>query len=53
MQLPHSPKQGFTFAPTDRELLFVYIRMTAQAIHEETIFVDASSGHLPIHTPKW
>ncbi len=54
MQLTLCPKQGFTFAPTDRELLrLVYIRATTRAIREETIFVDASSGRLPIYTRKW
>ncbi len=34
-------------------LSLVYIRATARAIHEETIFVDASNGRLPIYTQKW
>ncbi len=34
-------------------LSLVYIRVTALAICEETIFVDASSGRLLIYTQKW
>ncbi len=34
-------------------LCLVYIRATARAICEETIFVDAGSGRLRIYTQKW
>ncbi len=54
--------RNFPFAPTRASLShlpiasylsLVYIRATEQAIREETIFVYASCGRLPIYTQKW
>ncbi len=35
--------------PTASYLSLIYFRVTARAMHEATIFVDASSGRLPIY----
>ncbi len=43
---PPWPQTGYQSASY---LSLIYIRGTALAIHEETIFVDASGGRLPIY----
>ncbi len=47
-----SNRASLSRLPITSYLSLVYIRATAQAIREETIFVGASSGHLPIYTQK-
>ncbi len=48
---PFAPKRAsLLHLPITSYLSLVYIRATARAIREETIFVDASSGRLPIYT---
>ncbi len=44
---------SFSRLPIASYLSLVYIRGNARAIRKETIFVDASSGLLPINTQKW
>ncbi len=50
---PFAPNRAsLSRLPIASYLSLVYIRATARAIREETIFVDASSGRLPISTQK-
>ncbi len=45
-----SNRASLSCLPITSFLSLVYIRATARAIREETSFVDASSGRLPIYT---
>ncbi len=51
---PFTPNRAsLSHLPIASYLNLIYIRATAWAIREETIFVDAGSGRLPIYTQKW
>ncbi len=55
--IPNSPfapnRASLSRLPIASYLTLVYIRATARAIREETIFADSSSGRLPIYAQKW
>ncbi len=46
-------RASFSRLPIANYLILVYIRAIARAICEETIFLDAGSGRLPISIQKW